>query len=48
MSGLNCSTAGSFRQQQPNQSAANQKYFLAMGVLWWICAVPFGIYSLAY
>jgi len=25
-----------------------QKYFLAMGVLWWICAVPFGIYSLAY
>ena len=21
---------------------------LAMGVLWWICAVPFGIYSLAY
>jgi len=25
-----------------------QKHFLAMGVLWWICAVPFGIYSLAY
>jgi hypothetical protein len=25
-----------------------QNHFLAMGFLWWACAVPFGIYSLAY
>lgn len=25
-----------------------QKYFLPMGLLWWICAVPFGAFALAY
>ena len=25
-----------------------QNHFLAMGFLWWTCAVPFGIFSLAY
>ncbi|HLZ11287.1 MAG TPA: hypothetical protein VKP58_01755 [Candidatus Acidoferrum sp.] len=25
-----------------------QKHFVPMGILWWICAVPFGIFSLAY
>lgn len=25
-----------------------QKHFVTMGVLWWICAVPFAIFSLAY
>ena len=25
-----------------------QKHFITMGVLWWICAVPFAIFSLAY
>jgi ethanolamine transporter EutH len=25
-----------------------QKRLVAMGILWWICAVPFGIFALAY
>jgi hypothetical protein len=27
---------------------AGQKHFLAMGMLWWICAIPFALFSLAY